>query len=162
MHVSLVVGSHGWHSSPQVSKLVSFDWHELPEQQPPSHDAGVHTHCPLPLHAVPAAHAGPVPQPQVPPSSRHRLLELGLQATQLTPFCPHVPAAGVVQMPLTLPPWQQPLGHDVESQTQFPPLQRWPTAHCALLPQRHCPPAHWFERVVSHAMHAPPSMPHCA
>jgi hypothetical protein len=100
--VSAVVGSHDSHAAPQVSKLVWLDAHTLPWQQPPSHDAGVHTHC-VPLHAVPAGHGPPVPQPHVPPSRRHTLPTDGLQAVQAAPFWPHALDDGVVQVPL-LPP----------------------------------------------------------
>jgi hypothetical protein len=59
------------------------------------------------------------------------------------------------------PLWQQPLGQLVESQMHTPPaLQRWPTAHCGLAPQRHWPPVHWFERVDTQAVHTAAIVPH--
>ena len=155
-HWSAVLKSHDSHASPHVSKLVNFDWHTVPEQHPPSHDAVVHTHWPEPLHCVPGPHDGPVPQPQ-PPSVRHVLL-VAPHAVHVPPAGPHAPTVGGETH---APAWQQPVGHDVASHTHVPPLQRWPTAHGGLLPQRQAPLVHRLER-ASQAVHAAPLVPHWA
>jgi len=80
--------------------------HELPLQQPLGHDAASQTHCPLPLHACPAAHPA-----QAAPPLPHELLDSLLSDS-------HVP------------PLQQP-GHDVPPHEHAPPAHACPEEHAA-------------------------------
>ena len=79
----------------------------LPWQQPPGQEAGVHSQTPLAPQACRAA-----------------------QAAQAAPAAPHFAAVWVAyktQAPVVAS--QQPLGHEVASQTHVVPLQRCPAAH---------------------------------
>jgi hypothetical protein len=78
-------------------------------------------------------HAGLEPQVQVPASQK--VVRLPLHAWQARPGFAQVLVPHVSQ---TLP-LQQPLGHEVASQTQFPPEQRWPAPHTPCVPQPHVP-----------------------
>jgi hypothetical protein len=107
-------------------------------------------------HCCPTLHAAPAPQPQV-PSPRQVFEVVLLQLAQAVPLAPHEPLTGGATH---VAPWQQPVGQDVESQTQRPISQRWPSAHGVVLPHLHAPSVHWSER-WSHAAHAAPPAPHC-
>lgn len=49
----------------------------------------------------------------------------------------------------------------MESHTQLPDTQWRPTAHIALVPQRHVPPVlQVFARMGSHVVHCAPLVPH--
>jgi len=73
----------------------------------------------------------------------------------LSPHCESV--GGATQ---SFDPLQQPLPQLVPSHTQLFPTQWRPTGHWPMVPQRHWPALHAFERTASQAKHAPPSMPH--
>jgi hypothetical protein len=115
---------------PQCWKLPCDISQVEPEvQQPVQPLVALHTQvalAPLPLQTVPAGQAAPVePHAQAPLAQRFALV--GLQVAQLPP--PVVP-----QLLVSIVLWQapeasqQPLGHDVASQTQPPETQRWPAA----------------------------------
>jgi len=76
----------------------------LPLQQPLGHEAASQTHCPLPLHAWPAA-----------------------QAAQAAPPLPHEELDSL-ESDSQLPPLQQP-GHDVPPHEHAPPEHACPPAH---------------------------------
>lgn len=76
----------------------------LPLQQPLGHEAASHTHCPLPLHAWPAAHAA------------HAAPALPHEELDSLPSDSHEP------------PLQQP-GHEVPPHEQAPPEHACPPAH---------------------------------
>jgi hypothetical protein len=76
----------------------------LPLQQPIGHDAAVQTHCPLPLHTWPDAHA-----------------------EQAAPALPH-DVADSLDSASHVPPLQQP-GHDVPPQEHSPPEHDCPEEH---------------------------------
>lgn len=106
-----------------------------PSQQPLAHETESQTHCWF-TQRLPAPHAAPEPQAQLPPV--HRSAIAALQLVQDPPPVPHsCSVGGCVQTPL----WQQPVGQEVASQTHTPMSQRCPAAHCALPPHLHCPPA---------------------
>lgn len=80
-------------------------------------------------------------------------------ALQMLPPVPQAPGVfPAIHVPPTIAVQQPP--HETLSQMHCPPEQRWPTAHCAPLPQRHAPPVHASDRVASHAIHAMPLAPH--
>jgi hypothetical protein len=101
-----------------ASGLVS-QWLLL-SQHPLAHEVASHTHDP-PTQCWPEPQGAPAPHAQLPPA--HVSARTASQATQaepVAPFTPHWPTEATWQAPLT----QQPLGHDVESQTQPPPEHR--------------------------------------
>jgi hypothetical protein len=68
------------------------------------------------------------------------------------------------QAPPVLPGWQrlaeqQPVGHDVPSQTQTLLRQRWPDAHAAPLPHLHSPADVHESAVTPHAAQVAPGVP---
>jgi hypothetical protein len=149
---------------PLVPQLAAWfpGMQTLPAQQP-EQVVLLHTQE-VPLQACPVTQAGPVPHPQV-PLIRHALVrEEAVQSTQVPPAEPQlVFEAGLTQVDVTVPAWQQPRGHEVLSQMQAPPTQRCPAAHSALPePQRQLPASQRSERLVSQAEHTPPPVPHCA
>jgi hypothetical protein len=92
----------------------------LLSQQPLAHEVASHTHAP-PTQCWPTAHGAPVPHAQVPPAQvSERTESHATHAEPVAPLTPHWPTVATWQTPLT----QQPLGHDVESQTQLPPEHR--------------------------------------
>ena len=60
------------------------------------------------------------------------------QSMQVAPAAPHAEEERRWHAP---PVSQQPLGHEVASQTQRPPLHRWPALHAAPLPHSQVPAA---------------------
>lgn len=79
------------------------------------------------------------------------------QATQVDPWLPHE----VIDRIWQVEPWQQPLGHEVASQTHKPFAHRWPSAQGAVLPQRQAPPAEQESaRRGLQAVQAAPPTPH--
>ncbi len=99
----------------------------MPMQQPLAHDVASHTHRP-PTHRWPPAQAGPEPQPQLP--SAHESLRSRLHEVQAPPTIPQLDS----DMALQVVPAQQPPGQEVASQTQLPPLHRWPVPQGMLGP----------------------------
>jgi hypothetical protein len=81
------------------------------------------------------------------------------QAVQALPPPPHE----VTLSPLRqTPAEQQPFGHDVPSQTQVLPTQRWPGVHVAPVPQRQSPVAEQLSDRPSQAMQLEPAIPQAA
>ena len=82
-----------------------------------------------------------------------------VQSTQLPPLVPHCVFDGVTHTV----PLQQPLAHEVASQTQLPPTQCWPAPQAAPLPHMQVPPTQLSalmpQLVV--AEHEPPPGPQC-
>lgn len=79
------------------------------------------------------------------------------QVTHATPLAPQVASVGA----LHTEPVQQPVGHDVASQTQAPPTQRWPLAQAAPLPQRQAPCTEQVSALLgSQATHIAAPIPH--
>ncbi len=95
--------------------------------------------------------------PQLQAPLRHWSLRAS-QAVQLAPFVPHEAVEGVTHWPA----WQQPVGQEVESQTQAPPEQRWPTAHWAFPPHLQVPPLQVSARVALQVVQATPPVPQAA
>jgi hypothetical protein len=56
-------------------------------------------------------------------------------------------------------PVQHPVAQVVESQTQAPPLQRWPAPQAAFAPHRHWPPEQVSALLVSHSTQLAPLVP---
>jgi hypothetical protein len=79
-------------------------------------------------------------------------------ATHAAPPVPQALLEGLVQVL----PTQQPVGHDVVSQTHFPDEHRCPTVHSAPPPQLQTPFTHESASVGSQAMHVAPPVPQLA
>ena len=89
-----------------------------PSQQPVAQEVESHTHTAL-TQRLPEPQAGPAPQAHAPPVQRSATVLL--HAVHEPPEVPHSESVGgEVQVPL----WQQPLGHELESQVHRPPAQR--------------------------------------
>lgn len=109
------VEPHGLQADPPPPHAVLEvpGMHVDPEQQPPGHDVPLHTQEPL-THTWPDPHRGLLPHWQVPPT--HPSESEGEQVLHEPPPVPHAPVdCGSQTLPL-----QQPLGHEVELQTQLP------------------------------------------
>jgi hypothetical protein len=128
-------------------------WHAPFSQHPAGQLAALHTHAP-PTHASPWPHGGLVPHWQAAPT--HESAVLGWHTMHAAPPAPHVASDGE----LHVAPLQQPLGHEVVSQTHCPLWQRCPAAHGRALPQVHEPAEHASASVGSHVMQPPPEIPH--
>src|SRR5204862_21143 len=91
-----------------------------PLQQPPSgvQEVASHTHVLL-RQRWPAAQAVPPPHWQVPLTQLSAVMPQFMQAW---PGLPQVVTEMVEQVPPFMPPWQQPLWHEIESQMQMPLL----------------------------------------
>jgi hypothetical protein len=83
---------------------------------------------------------------------------MGSHARHIEPIAPQLARDGVVHVV----PEQQPIGHDVASHTQAPPLQRWPAPHTGPEPHAQLPFAHRSACVASQATQATPLVPHVA
>lgn len=79
----------------------------------------------------------------------------GLQAVQAPPPIPQALVLGVTHAPAA----QQPLGHEVASQTQAPPTQRLPEPQVGPLPHAHAPAVQRSAVVALQALHAAPALP---
>ncbi len=127
--------------------------HTPAEQHPFGQEVPSQTQV-LPAQRCPGAQVAPVPQRQAP--SAEQLSDRASQARQLAPALPQVATERVEQMA----PLQQPPGQDVASQTQSPPLQRWPPAHAADAPHAQLPSgAQRSALVVSHGRQTAPLAP---
>jgi hypothetical protein len=103
----------------------------------------------------PAAHGPDAPHRHW-PSLRHvSPAPPAVQSTHAWPIVPQVVGACVVH---TFPA-QQPVGHDVASQTHAPLTHRWPDAHIGPVPQWQLPAVH-ASAPVPHDTHASPDAPH--
>jgi hypothetical protein len=107
----------------------------VPEQHPVGHDVPSHTQLPC-AQRWPAPQAGPAPQPQLPVAEQLSAV-MTLHATHARPADPQLVSDGGVTQVV---PLQQPLGHDVPSQTQAPATQRWPVPHIGPPPHEQLPP----------------------
>lgn len=130
-----------------------FAWHVWAASQHPFGQLlalhALPVHIPF-VHVCAAAHAGPVPQRQLPVAEQ--VCPAG-QAAHVPPAGPHVVAVSAAHVA----PWQQPVAHEVASQTHAPPTQRWPGAHARPLPQTHAPAGEQASDVSGlQATHAPP------
>lgn len=143
------------HAVPPVPHAVALlPARQLVPLQQPLQEVASQTHAP-PTQCWPAPQAGPVPQRQAPVASQ--ALEVsGSQVRHCAPGAPHALAERVVQVD----PAQQPVGHEVASQTHAPPTQRWPALHAAPPPQLQSPALEQASAsVVSQLEHAEPSLP---
>ncbi len=154
LQLSAFVASHAPQLAPPVPH-VALDGalHTLPEQHPEGHEAASQTQTP-PEQRSPTPHAAPAPQAQLP--ARHESALAGSHVAQPAPPVPHVASVDARQT-LAL---QQPLAHDVASQTHAPPTQCWPATHAGPVPQVQVPAAHVSVSVESQTPHAPPATPH--
>jgi hypothetical protein len=135
VQLSAVPGAHGMHAPPPVPHAPSEGvLHVSPEQQPLAHVEVHPLQAPL-LHVSTPAQAWQ-PDPPLP------------QALALVPVSQAAPL-------------QQPVGHDVPSQTQVPPRHRWPALQAAPVPQAHAPvPSHWSDATGSQRMQVFPAGAH--
>ncbi len=153
-HESAIRGSQEAQAAPAAPQAVAVRAvvHVEPVQQPFGQLAAVHgllTQVLL-MHCWLAPHAGPVPHLQAPVV---QLLDaFGLHATQAAPRVPQVDDVLVWQ---TFPA-QQPLAHDVASQTHWLLRQRVPGPHAGPEPQVHVPEVQLLAVVALQATHAAP------
>jgi hypothetical protein len=125
----------------------------VPSQQPFGQLAPSHLHTP-PTQCWLAPHGPPVvPHTQV-PLAVHVSAVIG-HAAHAVPGAAHAAPEVVTQAPLA----QQPPGHDVESHTQLPPLQRWPLAQANPAPQSQTP-ATQESAPMPHGWHRLPGVLH--
>lgn len=118
--LSVVSGEQATQTSPPVPQLASpLGLQVTPSQQPLGHEVASHTQLP-PRHRCPAAHAGPVPHAQAPPTQASA--NTGSQAMQAAPAVPHATEEGS----LHIEPEQQPVGHPAAQVSQTPPTQSPP------------------------------------
>jgi hypothetical protein len=101
-------------------------------QHPPAHEVPSHTQV-LAMQRCPGAHALALPQWQLPPAEQ--LSDRSSHAVHVEPEAPQLVRERVSHTA----PRQHPLGHEVASQTQSPPLQRWPPAHDGPSPHAQLP-----------------------
>lgn len=153
VQVSLVRGSQAAHCAPAVphAAAVGIVVHTLLEQHPLGHVAaeqGGATQLP-PTHWVPPVQGGLEPHLQAPIAQVSAVFELHI--AQTAPPVPHFATVGtVVQLPCA----QQPVGHEVASQTHAPPTQRVPEPHAGPAPHAHLPAAQLSAMAGLHAAHA--------
>ena len=144
-----------WQAAPPVPQAAMlFPARQVvPEQQPPGHEVASQTHAP-PTQRAPSAHAAPAPQAQAPAAE---------QASAVRSQRAHVAPDGaqaVSERGRQVDPAQHPLGHEVASQTQLPPRQRWPAPQAEPAPQAHEPAAVQLSAVVGlQVVQAPPPVP---
>jgi hypothetical protein len=132
--VSAFCGSQETQVSPPTPQLDSERvWQVLFTQQPAAHEVAPHTQAPA-EQRWPFSQAGSPPQAQV-PAAEQPSATAGSQETHAAPSVPQLVADAARQ----LFPEQHPEGHEVASQTQAPPEQRWPGPHAAAPPQAHDP-----------------------
>jgi hypothetical protein len=148
--------AHALPPLPQTASVLP-GWHMLPAQQPDGQERGSHTHVPL-RHCCPLAHAAPEPQTHA-PAEEHPSAVAGSHA-------PHDPPGAAQVMSdrgVHIVPLQQPLGHEVASQTHELSAQCSPALQGALPPQRQTPLAEQLSAALaSQATHVDPPAPHVA
>lgn len=114
--------------------------------------------CTLPqvpcTQGTPLAHWGREPQRQ--PVAPQLSALAASHAAQVAPPTPHWERSPVRQAV----PAQQPLPHEVESQTHWLLKQRCPAPHGALVPQRQAPAPQLFAVSESHVWQVEPAVPH--
>jgi hypothetical protein len=138
---------------PQVG--TDRGWQVVPEQQPLGHEKASQTHAP-PAQRWPVAQAGPAPHAQAPAGVQLSAIA-GSQGWQAAPDAPHR-ASAIADTQVE--PSQQPLGHDVASQAQRPPVQCCPATQVGPPPQPHAPPGEQpSARVASQPTHTAPPLP---
>ena len=137
---------------PQVDWPWVLHWW-APSQQPLGQEVPSHTQLP-PLQRCPAAQAAFAPHLHWPPEQVSVLL--GSQLVQAAPLRPQASTVGGAVPTL---PVQHPVGQEVASHTQLPPLQRWPAPQAALAPHLHWPPAQVSALLASQATQLAPLVP---
>src|SRR5256885_748431 len=128
--------------------------HTVPAQQPAGPHVPPQARGP-PTQGCPAPHAGPAPHvhaPAVQPSA------VEPHAVHAPPAVPQAAAEGVVHVL----PAQQPVGHDVPSQTHAPPRQCCPALQGGPVPHLQLPPVQLSAVTALQAVHAAPPVPHAA
>jgi hypothetical protein len=125
------LGSQAWHVAPPSPHAVLLGvTHCNPWQHPLGHEAAVHEHLPW-THCWPLPHAlVAVPHTHV-PAALHVSPTFGSHVVQVAPLAPHVVTPAVSHVV----PLQQPVVHDVESHTHWPPTHRCPVLHGVLQPE---------------------------
>jgi hypothetical protein len=155
VHVSFVAQT--WHvppAGPQAAVVLPGS-HVLFRQHPVGHDAESHTHLP-PEHTCPLPQAVAPPQVQLPVAEQPS--PVVPQLVQLPPPVPHAIDEGVVQVLF----WQQPVGHEVASQTHLPPEHSCPVAHAVAPPQVQVPLVEQPSAVAPQLVHEAPAVPQVA
>jgi len=110
-----------------------------------------------PEHAWPLPHAAAPPQVQLPVAEQPS--PVVPQLVHEPPFAPHAIAEGVVHV---VPPWQQPVGHEAMSHTQWPPKHTWPLTHAVAPPHVQAPLAEQPSAAEPQFVHVAPAVPQAA
>lgn len=153
---SAVVTSHAAHAPPLTPHAAVTPIRQTPaSQHPPLQDVASQTQLP-PEHRSPAPHGVPDPHLHVPEAQASACC--ALQLAQAPPFSPHAVTEDTTQVPAE----QQPAGHETESQTHSPELQRCPAPHALPAPHAQRPVAEQLSELAPHAAHASPAAPHAA
>ena len=144
-----------WQAAPPVPQAAALlpERQVVPEQQPPGHEVASQTHAP-PTQRAPLGHAALAPHTQAP--AAEQALAVRSQRAQAAP----AGAQAVSERGRQVDPAQHPLGHEVASQTQLPPRQRWPAPQAEPAPQAHEPAAVQLSAVEGlQVVQAPPPAP---
>jgi len=161
-HVSDVVGSQAVQAFPAAphAERESVVVHvpvAPPSQHPVGHAAALHTHSPA-EHVWPVEHGPWLPHEHA-PEAEHVSAAVLSHATHVPPGEPHADS----DLGAHVDPMQQSPGHDTESQMHCPLEHLCPAAHSGPLPHEQSPLAEQVSaRVLLHAVHAPPLLPHAA
>jgi hypothetical protein len=100
------------------------------------------------------AQAGLLPHMHAPATQASDMV--GSQLVHEPPPAPHAVIEGVVHVC----PEQHPPGHDIASQMQLPPEQRWPVTQALPRLQVQRPAAEQPSPLDPQTVHAPPAVPH--
>jgi two-component system phosphate regulon sensor histidine kinase PhoR len=147
--------AHGAQAAPPVPHAPSAGTRHWPAaQQPFGHEIPSQRHNPA-TQCWPLAQAGPRPQTQLP--AEQPLAAIGSQVVHAPPPLPQLL---VDEASTQVVAAQQPFGHELPSQAQRPPTQRWPEPQGALPPQVHTPALQPSVSTGSHATQRLPAVPH--
>ncbi len=159
-HASAVVASQAVHAEPATPHAATVLARQacVPSQHPAAQVVALQAppvHTPA-VHVWAAPHAGPLPHRQL-PEVEHLSAMVGEQTAQVTPLG----AQWVIDRAVQVAPLQQPVVHEVASQTHAPATQRCPVEHSALVPQAQVPLAEQPSEVAgAQAVHSEPAEPH--
>ena len=136
---------------------TSIGVHVVPTQHPALHEVASHTHAPA-TQCWPIEHAPPAPQAHAPFAAQWSVRV----ASQLVHAAPSIPQLDI-EGTWHVAPTQHPVPHELASQMQVPPEQRWPAPQGLVLPHAHTPDAEQRSaRTGSHRLHAAPPSPQVA
>jgi hypothetical protein len=122
LHEPVLHATHAAPPLPHMAVIVPGS-HVVPLQQPIAHEVESQVQAPL-TQSWPVAQAGPLPQVHAPPAEH-----VSAAIPHAAQVAPLLPQRDVVLPGSHVAPRQHPPGHEVESQTQVPPLHSCPAPH---------------------------------